>query len=161
MEAIGVFLVALVMVAGLIGTVLPFVPGLPLVWAAALFYGLVAGFGATGWISFAIITILAVVGVVAGIVLPHRHVSERGAPFSTVLAGIAGGVVGFFVIPIIGLPLGAVVGVLLAERVRTADWGEAWTATRNMIVGFGIGALAQVACGLGMIITWVVWVALD
>ncbi|MGH2806063.1 MAG: DUF456 domain-containing protein [Actinomycetota bacterium] len=161
MDAIGIALVALAMVVGVIGTVLPFLPGLPIVWAAALFYGIVAGFGAVGWVSFAIITALAVLGIVAGIVLPHRHVKEGGAPMSTVLASIVGAIVGFFLIPVIGLPLGAVVGVLLAERVRTADWGTAWVATKNLIVGFGLGALAQLGCGLAMIVTWIAWVVID
>ena len=161
MDGIGIALVAVAMLVGVIGTVLPFLPGLPIVWAAALFYGIVAGFGAVGWISFAIITALAILGMVAGFVLPHRRVKEGGAPFPTVVAGIVGGVIGFFAIPVIGLPLGAVVGVLLAERLRSSDWRVAWASTKNLIVGFGLGALAQVGCGLAMIATWVVWVVLD
>jgi uncharacterized protein YqgC (DUF456 family) len=158
MDTVGIILVALAMVVGVIGTVLPVLPGLPIVWAAALFYGIVAGFGAVGWISFAIITALGILGIVAGIALPHRRVKEGGAPFPTVAAGMIGGIIGFFAIPVIGLPLGAVIGVLLAERLRTSDWSVAWVSTKNLIVGFGLGALAQLGCGLAMIITWVVWV---
>ncbi len=161
MDLVGIVLIALVMAVGLIGTVLPFVPGLILVWGAALVYGLVAGFGAAGWVAMAVITALLILGIVAGIALPHRRVSEGGAPRATVLAGIAGGIIGFFVIPVIGLPLGAVVAVLLAERARTPDWAVAWSSTRNLVVGFGLGALAQLAAGLLMITTWVVWVVVD
>jgi uncharacterized protein YqgC (DUF456 family) len=161
MDTVGIFIVALAMVVGVIGTVLPFLPGLPIVWAAALFYGIVAGFGAVGWISFAIITALAVLGMVAGFALPHRRVKEGGAPFPTIVAGVIGGVIGFFAVPVIGLPLGAVVGVLLAERMRSSDWSVAWASTKNLIVGFGLGALAQLGCGLAMAITWVAWVLID
>jgi uncharacterized protein len=159
-DAVGVTLIALAMVVGVIGTVLPFLPGLPIVWAAALVYGIVAGFGVVGWVAFAFITGLMVLGIFAGVALPHRRVKEGGAPFPTVAAGIVGAVIGFFAIPVIGLPVGAVIGVLLAERLRTADWSVAWTSTKNLIVGFGLGTLAQLGCGLLMIVVWIGWVAL-
>ena len=158
MDAFGIFLIALAMVVGVVGTVLPFLPGLPIVWAAALVYGVVAGFGTVGWISFAIITLLAIGGMVLGFTLPHQRVSASGAPRSTVLIGLIAGIIGFFVIPVIGLPVGAIVGVYLAERLRTGDGRAAWSSTKNLIVGFGLGAAVQVSAGIAMIVCWVVWV---
>ena len=158
MDAFGIFLVALAMVVGVVGTVLPFLPGLPIVWAAALVYGIVAGFGTVGWISFALITLLAIIGMVLGFTLPHQRLGRGGAPRSTVLIGLIAGIIGFFVVPVIGLPLGAILGVLAAERVRTHDWDRAWASTKNLIVGFGLGAAVQLSAGMAMIVTWVVWV---
>jgi uncharacterized protein len=153
-----VVLVGLVMAIGLIGTMLPLLPGLPIIWGAALVYGLVTEFDARGWIAFAAITALAVAGMVAGFVLPHRRVATGGAPPSTVAAGVALGVIGFFVIPVVGLPVGAMAGVLLAERARTNDWRLAWTTTKNLVIGFGIGVLVEFAAGLAMIGCWIAWV---
>ena len=51
-----VAVVAIAMVMGLAGTVLPILPGLWLIWGAALVYGLVAGFGASGWVAMTLIT---------------------------------------------------------------------------------------------------------
>jgi len=153
-----VVLVGLVMAIGLIGTMLPLLPGLPIIWGAALVYGLVTEFGAAGWIAFAAITALAVAGMVAGFVLPHRRAAAGGAPASTVAAGVGLGVIGFFVIPVVGLPLGAIAGVMLAEHARTHDWQAAWTTTKNLVIGFGIGVLVEFAAGLAMIACWVAWV---
>lgn len=161
MDAFGIILVALAMVVGVVGTVLPFIPGLPIVWAAALVYGLVAGFGAVGWVAFAAITILALVGMVLGFTLPHQRLGRSGAPKSTVLVGLIVGVIGFFLIPVVGLPLGAIMGVYAAERLRTGDGHAAWASTKNLIVGFGLGAAVQVGAGLAMIAGWVVWLVLD
>ncbi len=161
MDAVGVALIAVAMAVGLIGTVIPLVPGLPIIWAAALVYGIAAGFGTTGWIAFGAITILLVGGVVAGLVLPHRRVASKGAPPSTVLAGVVGGIVGFFVIPVVGLIVGAVAGVLVAERIRLPDWGAAWAATKNLLIGFGIGAAVEFGAGVLMVGCWVAWVVLD
>jgi uncharacterized protein YqgC (DUF456 family) len=160
-DGFGIFLVAVVMGAGLLGTLLPFLPGLPIVWAAALVYGLAAGFGAIGWTMFVLITLVGVTGLVLGTVLPHQRAAARGAPASTILAGVVLGLIGFFVIPIVGLPLGAGLGVMLAERSRLGSWDQAWAATRAMLVGFGIGALVQFGAGVAMIATWVVWVLVD
>ncbi len=156
-----VVLVGLVMAVGLIGTMLPLLPGLPIIWGAALVYGVVTEFGVVGWIAFGAITALAVAGMVVGFVLPHRRVATGGAPASTVAAGVGLGLIGFFVIPIVGLPLGAMAGVLLAERARTNDWQSAWTTTKNLVIGFGIGVLVEFATGLAMIGCWIAWVLLS
>lgn len=160
MEAGLVILVALAMLVGLAGTVVPLLPGLPVVWGAALAYGLVSEFGTIGWIAFGAITVLFAVGVIAGFVLPHRRVAAAGAPPSTVAAGLVLGVVGFFVVPVVGLVLGALCGVLLAERLRTASWPAARASTKSLLIGFGLGALVQLSAGLAMILCWVVWVVL-
>ncbi|MGH2751101.1 MAG: DUF456 family protein [Actinomycetota bacterium] len=156
-----VVLVALAMAVGLVGTLLPLLPGLPIIWAAALAYGLIEGFERVGAVAFAAITVLSVAGMVAGFVLPHRRVAAKGAPASTVAAGVMLGIIGFFVIPVIGLPLGAVAGVVLAERARTADWATAWSTTKDLLVGFGIGVLVEFTAGVVMVGCWLAWVLLD
>ena len=156
-----VLLVAVAMAVGLVGTLLPLLPGLPIIWVAALVYGLLTDFGTAGWVAFGLITVLLVAGMVAGVVLPHRRVSAGGAPMTTVAAGVGLGIIGFFVIPVIGLPLGAVVGVLPAERARTQDWDVAWTSTKNLLVGFGIGVAVEFSAGVAMIGCWIAWVLLN
>jgi uncharacterized protein len=157
-DTLTIVLVALVMAVGLIGTVLPFVPGLPLIWGAALVYGLIEGFGITGLVAMAAITVVAIAGMAAKIVLPQRRATTSGAPKSTLLVGSIAGIIGFFVIPIVGLPVGAVAGVYLAEYWRTADPGTAWRSTKQVILGFGLGALFEMSAGIVMIVSWVVWV---
>ena len=161
MDGFGIFLIALAMVVGILGTIVPVLPGLPIVWGAALVYGVVEGFGPVGWVCFAIITIVGVAGMAAGFVVPQRQVKEGGAPLSTTVVGVIGGIIGFFVIPIVGIVIGAVLGILVAERVRTQDWSVAWASTKRALIGFGIGALVQMGAGVMMMLTWVAWVALD
>ena len=158
MEASLTFVIALVMLVGLIGTLIPLIPGLPVVWGAALVYGLVEGFGPTGTAAFVVITIVAIAGMAGSIVLPHRRLASGGAPRSTVLAGIAGAVVGFFVIPVLGLIIGAVAAIWVAEYRRTADSAAAWTSTKTMVTGFGIGILVELAAGIAIVAVWAIWV---
>jgi uncharacterized protein len=152
--------VALVMAIGLVGTVVPVLPGTILIWGAALVYGLAGTFGRAGAVAMTAITILLLTGTAAKYVLAHRRARVTGAPTSTIAAGALGGIIGFFAIPVIGFVLGGVLGILFAERRRTNDWERAWASTRHVLAGFGIGVLVEVGAGLAMIGCWVVWVLL-
>ncbi|MPZ74338.1 MAG: DUF456 family protein [Nitriliruptorales bacterium] len=159
MDTAAVVVIVVVMVVGLIGTVVPVMPGLILIWGAALAYGLIDGFGRAGSFAFTVISLLLAGGMVAGYVLPHRAGVRGGAARSSLRLGIVGAIVGFFVIPVLGLPIGAVAGVLLGEYSRLGDWGPAWTTTRRVIAGFGWAALAEFTAGVAMVGTWAAWLA--
>ena len=157
-DALLVSLVAVAMAVGVVGTVVPAVPGLALVWAAALVYGLSAGFGVAGTVAFTAISILAIAGGVVGWVVPQRAAARGGAgPWSMWLGAVLG-VVGFFVVPVVGVALGGVVGVFLGEAVRTRDATAAWRATIETLKGFGVAGAAQVLVGIAMVAVWIAWV---
>ena len=151
-------LVALAMLVGVVGTVVPLLPGLLLVWAAGLVWVLADGGGVVRWSTLAVMTAFLVVGMVAKYVLPGRRAAADGAPFSTLAVGVVGMVVGFFVIPVVGLLLGGLAGIYLAELVRLRTAAAAWASTRGVLVAVGIGALIEIACGLAMMATWFVGV---
>lgn len=154
-------LIGILMAIGLAGVIVPFVPGLPIVWGAALLYGLLNGFGALGWTAMAAITALAALGMAASFVLPERAGAASGASRSTRLFAGVTGVIGFFVIPIVGFPIGACAGVLLAQYRETADLADATRATVNVLKGFGVGLIAELGSGLAMVLVWAAWVVLD
>src|SRR5689334_21050907 len=131
-------LVGAAMAVGLVGTVVPVVPGLALVWAAALVYGLVIGFDNVGVVAFTIITGLASAGIVIGVVVPQRAATKGGAARNSKWLGGVLALVGFVVVPVVGVVLGGVLGVFLGEVVRTRNTAAAWRATAATIKGFGI-----------------------
>lgn len=158
MGALGVTVTALVMLLGLVGTIVPVMPGLAVIWVAAVVYGLIAGFGTVGGVAFTAMTALALVGTVAQFALPTRGGAVRGAPTTSLLAGLAGAVTGMVVIPVLGLPIGAVAGVWLAETARLRDARAAWQVTVGVLLGFGLAALVEFSIGTVMIACWVAWV---
>jgi uncharacterized protein len=147
------------MAIGLIGTVVPVLPGLLLIWATGLVYGLLAGFGGVGIAAFAVMTMLLGVGMAMSYVIPKRAGERGGAPKASLRLGIVGAVVGFFVIPVVGLPIGGALGVLLGEYSRLQDWSAAWATTRKVLGGFGLAVLAEFTAGVFMVATWAAWVA--
>ena len=157
-SALVVTLVAIAIAVGVAGTVVPLVPGLGLVAGAALAYGIFEGFGVGGGIAFGVIVALAVAGSAAGVVLPRRAAGGAGAPRSSLLVGALGAVIGFFALPIVGLPVGGAVGIFVGELARSGDRAVAWRTTKATLKGFGAATLVQLAAGLAMAMTWVVWV---
>ena len=153
-----VALVALAMAVGTIGTLVPVLPGLLLVWGAGLVYGVTEGFGTAGTVAFAVMTVIGIAGLAAGWVLPKRAASAAGAHRRSVWLGVVCAVVGFFVIPIVGLAVGGLVGLYAGEYQRTRDTTVAWNATRRTLVGFGLATLAQFAAAIAMVLAWVAWV---
>ncbi len=151
--------VAFVMALGLMGVVLPVLPGLLLIWAAAVFYGFMVGFGTVGWTVVGLLTVLAAAGAIKSVVIPRRAAVESGASGWAQLGAALGGVVGFFVIPVFGLILGALAGLLAVEYVLKGDWNEALVAVRGTARGFGISVVIDLILGIVMIVAWSAWAA--
>jgi uncharacterized protein YqgC (DUF456 family) len=150
-------LAGLIIVIGLAGVVVPFLPGLPLVWGGVLLWAL-GRHDATGWATLAVATALLVAGTVAKYLLPGRRLREAGVPNSTLVLGGVLGVVGFFVVPVIGAVLGFVLGVYLAERARVG--AAAGASTRRALAAVGWSAAIEFLAGLLIAGTWVAAVTL-
>jgi uncharacterized protein YqgC (DUF456 family) len=147
-------LAGLIIVVGLVGVVVPFLPGLPLVWGGVLLWSLGRHDG-VGWTTLAAATVLLLAGTVVKYLLPGRRLREAGVPMSSMLLGGLLGVVGFFVIPVIGALLGFVLGVYLAQRMRLGGGGAAWPSTRSTLAAVGWSIAIELLAGLLIAATWV------
>jgi uncharacterized protein len=149
-------LLALVILVGLVGVLVPILPGLVLVLAAVLVWALDEGSG-TGWVVFAVATLVLAVGTVVKYAVPGRRLKTAGIPSSTTWFGVALGVVGFFVIPVVGLVIGFVLGVYLAEHRRVGS-AAAWPSTRQALKAVGVSLLIELAAGIVAALVWFVGV---
>ena len=95
-------LVALAIAVGLVGILVPVLPGSVLVLGAILVWAWSVG-GATAWVVFGVAAAMLVVGAVVKYLVPNRRLKDAGIPASTQWIGAALGVVGFFVVPVVGL----------------------------------------------------------
>jgi uncharacterized protein YqgC (DUF456 family) len=147
--------IGLLMLVGLVGIIAPVLPGLLIVLGAGLWWTIADG-GGVRWAFFAVMVFFAVVGTVATYVLPARATAGRGAPWTTLVIGALGAIVGFFVIPVLGLIIGGLVGIYGAEVVRLKDWRAALDSTRAALVGIGVGLVVEIAAGVLATLTWLV-----
>jgi len=149
-------LVGLALLIGLAGIIVPVLPGTLLMLAALLVWALSVGTSA-GWVVVSIAGSFLAVGTLVKYVVPGRRMQAAGVPSSTLWIGAGLGIVGFFVIPVVGLLVGFVAGVYLAEHRRVGAAG-AWPSTKAALTAVGLGILIELAAGVLATGTWVVGV---
>ena len=145
-------LVALAVAVSLAGILVPVLPGSVLMLAAFLVWAVDVG-GTTAWAVFGVAAAILVVGNVVKYLIPNRRLKVAGVPASTQWVGAAVGIVGFFVIPVVGLFVGFVVGVYAAERHRVG--AEAWPSTKAALKAVGVSILIELAAGLAATFVWI------
>jgi uncharacterized protein YqgC (DUF456 family) len=150
-------LAGVLMLIGLMGTVLPVLPDLPLVWVAALGYGLIVGWGEHGGLLFGLISVLGVIGILSEVWVSGAGARRGGASFVSTLGGIALGLAGLLVAGPIGLVVGMLAGTFVLEYVRHQDVDLALRATLGIGIGYGLSVVVKFMLGLAMIALWIVW----
>ena len=145
------------MLFGLFGLIIPIMPGLVIIWVAALGYGIAAGFGTLGWIMFAIITLLMIAGSFIDNVLMGTQARQSGASWVSIAAALVFGLAGNFVLPVIGGLIAALLALFIAEWIRRKNWRESLKSVGGMAWGCGWAFMIRFIMGVVMIGLWLVW----
>jgi uncharacterized protein YqgC (DUF456 family) len=155
MNTVETLLVAVVIAVGLIGILVPLVPGSILVFAAIAVWAFVEG-TTIAWVTLGVATAILAAALLVKYLWPMKRM--RGADVGTwsLLAGGVLGVIGFFVVPVVGLVIGFVVGVFLAELASRRDSRLAWASTVHAIKGVALSVGVELA---GALLATMVWVA--
>ncbi|QZY30866.1 DUF456 domain-containing protein [Nocardioides coralli] len=144
--------VALAILVGLVGVVVPVLPGSLLIGGAVLLWAVDTG-GRTAWLVCAVAVTVLMIGALLKYAVPGRRLTEAGVPARTLWVGAGLGAVGFFVVPVAGLVLGFVLGVYLAERRRLGE--AAWPSTLAALRAVGLSIAIELAAGALAAATWV------
>jgi uncharacterized protein YqgC (DUF456 family) len=139
---------------GIVGVIVPTLPGLLICWLGVLGWALLTTGGWSKWLVLAIATGVAAVGMVVKFAVPGRNLKRTGVPYRSLFAGGVLGLIGFFVVPVIGLVLGFLLGIWLAERVRLHDSRRAWRSTVQALKATGLSMLIELAAALIVAGVW-------
>lgn len=155
-----VFVIALVvMLVGVVGTFIPALPGIPIIWLAMLGYGFYEGFQEMS-VTFLVITLLV---VLATQVAEHYARAWGAQKFGAGKAGawgaVIGSIVGIFFMPI-GLVLGPFLGALLFELIAGRSGEEAFRAGIGGMVGVLGSVVVNVIVAIGLVLSFVLKVAI-
>ncbi|WP_016933755.1 DUF456 domain-containing protein, partial [Rhodococcus sp. R1101] len=100
MSAGGELLVGLAILVGLLGIVLPILPGVLLIFGAIAVWAFVTG-GTTAWVVLGVATAALLVTGIVKYTWPGKRLQQAGVPNrSLILAGLLG-IAGFFVVPVV------------------------------------------------------------
>jgi hypothetical protein len=142
---------AIAMLIGVIGTVVPIIPGTILIFVSALVYALIDGFQTVGWPTLLVLGVLTVLATSADIWASSIGAKMGGASGWSVVVGMVAALVGFVVFNLLGAILGAVLGVLLTEVVRVGDWRQALKAGSGWAIGWVLSTVFQLVTALIMV----------
>jgi len=151
-------LAVLLLVVGLLGVVLPAIPGVGLMWVVILVYAIAERFATIDPLSFAVLTVLGFAGATADLWLGYLGAKVAGASLRStlysLLGALLGGAIGFFVgglgaVP--GVVIGSIAGVWISEYRERKDWKAALQATLGLVIGITVSTVVQVVFGLAML----------
>ncbi|MBO8158386.1 DUF456 domain-containing protein [Thermosyntropha sp.] len=139
-EMIVLIIVLIFMFMGLLGTFLPLIPGIPLIFISITAYAWYEGFHVITpkWIAFfAVLTILSVfINYIATVLGAKRF----GSSSCGTAGAVIGAVIGIFILPPLGIFIFPWLGAALFEYLKNKDF--------NMAVKAGIGAVAGIVSSM-------------
>ncbi|MEV3903649.1 DUF456 domain-containing protein [Mycobacterium sp. NPDC050551] len=151
----GILLVGLAIAVGLVGILVPLLPGTLLIFAAILVWALVEQ-DMTGWVTLAVASVLLGATTLMKYMWPVRRMRAADVRTSSLAVGGVLGIIGFFVIPVLGLPIGFVGGIYLAELAARRDQRLAWASTVHALKGVALSMFVELA---GALLATAAWVA--
>jgi uncharacterized protein YqgC (DUF456 family) len=153
----GIVLVAMAIAVGLIGIAVPLLPGSLLVFAAIGVWALLER-NVVAWITLGVVTIVLGATTLVKYLWPMRRMRRADVSTWSLVAGAVLGIIGFFVIPVLGLAVGFVLGIYLAELAQRRDRRVAWSSTMHALKGVALSVGVELAGALLATAVWVVGV---
>ncbi|MFA5628673.1 MAG: DUF456 domain-containing protein [Dehalococcoidales bacterium] len=150
MEILFAVICAVLILVGLVGVIVPFLPGVPLAWLGFFIYAI-----GTDWERISV-TVTVVFGVIMLFALLVDFIAPLlGAKkYKAGKWGIIGASVGLFVGIIIfqmwGIILGPLLGALVGEIIAGKSAGHAFKVALGTFVGFVFGSLMKIVLILVM-----------
>lgn len=151
-------LVAVLIAVGLVGVVVPLLPGALLAWSAIVVWGLSVG-TATGWAVVGVATALVAAGQIVKYTIPGQRLRADGVPNRSLVVGGLVAIVGFFVVPVVGVVIGFVLGVYASE-VQRVGARAAWPSTTAALRAVGVSMLLELTATLSAAAVWIIGVTI-
>ncbi len=150
MELLIGLLATLLVLGGLAGSVLPILPGLPMIFGGLLLAAWADQFQRVGSITVGVLAVMLVIGLTLDFIAGSLGAKRVGASPKAVLGATLGSIVGiFFGLP--GLVLGPFVGAVIGELAARRGLEQAASSGVATWVGLLLGTIVKLALGLAMV----------
>lgn len=144
-------LTLILMLFGLIGSVLPVIPGIPIIWAAAFLYGLLTGFEQIGFNYLFIFGLLTLLSLILDWIAGLYGAKKMGASKWGIVGAFVGMIVGLFVGALPGMIIGPFVGAVAFELIAGKASVAALKAGFGTFIGFVAGVIVKLVLAAVMI----------
>ena len=137
-------LAALMVIAGVAGSVLPALPGVGLVFGGLVVAAWADDFQRVGWITLTLLGVLTVASFAIDFAATALGAKRVGATRLAIVGAALGAMAGLF-LGIPGLILGPFVGAVIGEMLSHGEWRKATQAGIATWMGLLFGTLAKLA----------------
>jgi uncharacterized protein YqgC (DUF456 family) len=141
-DILATVIAGVVLVIAAVGVVYPVMPGSLIAIVTLLVWAWVIG-SWPAWVVAVIGTLLCAVGWSASAVLTGRKLKELEVPKWSIAVAAVAGLVGMFLIPVVGIFVGFAVGLLVSEAVRHRDVRRAVHYSLQTLKAMGAGVLVE------------------
>lgn len=148
------WIVAAIFLVGLLGIVIPVLPGLLLIVAGVLVWSLEQQVPAAWWVLGITIALYAVC-LVLEFLIPGRRMRAAGVRTSTLIIGVLVAIPCAIIIPVVGALIGFPLGIFLVELSRRGGRAQAWRATVHALKAVGLNMLIEFVTAIAIIGLWV------
>jgi uncharacterized protein YqgC (DUF456 family) len=146
----------LVVAVGLIGTVTPGLPGMPLVLGGVALFAIGSGFGVVGPLQLAAMVVLGLIGLGLNYLGNLLGARKFGASRMGMIGAIVGLIPGLLLLGPFGVVVGPMIGAVVFEMLAGRQLNAALRSGVGVLVGYILGSLAEVLLAL-IIAGWFVW----
>lgn len=143
-------LAAVLVVVGLLGVVLPVLPGIPIIFAGLWLAAWASDFEHVGFWTLLILGKLALLSVLIDLLASLLGARRSGASTAGIIGGGLGAVAGL-AFGLAGILLGPFVGAVLGEMVHGRRIGHASRVGVGTWIGMVVGTAAKVAIAFTML----------
>lgn len=152
MSIIGMITAVVFFTIGVIGTVLPALPGAPLIWLGMFIYGFFVKFNNLPWTFFLgqglAVALIFLIDYLAGIWGVKRYGGSKAAVWGSVL----GGLLGVLLLPPFGLIFGPFIGAVAGELYQKSTFDKAFQVGMGTLIGFLGSTVLKLAVEMLMIV---------
>lgn len=144
-------LVALLVVVGFAGAVLPAIPGVPLVFAGLWLGAWIDDYQmVSGW-TVGVLGVLTLIAMAVDLIATALGAKKVGASRQAIAGAVIGTFAGLFVGGLIGVVIGPFVGAVIGELIARGRMDRAMDVGVATWMGLLFGTLAKLALSLAMV----------
>lgn len=143
-------LVGLIVITGLVGTVVPALPGIPIIFAGLVLGAWVNGFEQVGWGTIGVLAALTVFSIIIDFLAGAVGAKKLGASPRAFWGATIGAVVGIF-FGLFGIILGPFIGAVVAELSGGQSTRQAGRSGYGVWLGLVLGTAAKLAIAFMML----------
>jgi uncharacterized protein YqgC (DUF456 family) len=150
-DSIWVVLSVVFIVIGFAGTLLPVLPGLPLVLVGMIIAAWTTDFTAVGMVTLAVLLLLTLLGLMIDVFAALIGANRFGASSKATYGTVIGSILGFFMGGLYGLIFGPLLGAAAGEQLHGGDWKKSARVGLGTWLGIAVGGVAKLIIALIMI----------